>query len=105
MNLNIGKALKNDIEIIHYEIDHVNIDPIIYTVHIENNQIYWTGIVFDSVQFEIYNQSKDRNSILLKMISKSNPENITNHSNLNNFLKEKNILDKVRNYKLKKILK
>lgn len=103
-NLNIGRALRNK-KLLYTDVDTGNLDVIIYTIHIDDNELFWSCTKLDSIQFEIYQNSRDKDSLLISMIENiSESENITNHPSLKNFLQEKNILHKVRNYKLKKIL-
>lgn len=104
-NLNIGRALRNK-KLLYTDVDTSNLDVIIYTIHIDDNELFWSATKLDSIQFEIYQNSIDKDNLLLAMIENisESSENITNHPNLKNFLQEKNILHIVRNYKLKKIL-
>lgn len=108
--LNIGRALRNK-KLLYTDVDTSNLDVIIYTIHIDDNELFWSATKLDSIQLEliqseIYQNSTDKDNLLLAMIENisESSENITNHPNLKNFLQEKNILHIVRNYKLKKIL-
>jgi hypothetical protein len=97
--------LKN--KILYKEVDESNLDINIYTIHINNGEIFQSNIKLDSVQYEIYKNQKDQDSILSKMIDRNIYEscnNISKHPNIKNFLQEKNILNDVRNYKLNKII-
>lgn len=95
-------------KILYKEVDESNLDINIYTIHINNNgEIFQSNIKLDSVQYEIYKNQKDQDSILSKMIDRNIYEscnNISKHPNIKNFLQEKNILNDVRNYKLNKII-
>lgn len=94
-------------KILYKEVDKSNLDIHIYTIHINSGEIFWSSFKIDSVQYEIYKNQKDQDSILLKMIDRNMYEfcnNISKHPNLRNFLKDKSILNDVRNYKLNKII-
>lgn len=87
----------------------LNIDgePIAF-VYIEGSDIYFTYINFDSVQFEIYNGSNNKDDILIRGIEygkNHSSENITNHIQLKKFLYDRNLIDVVREYKLNQIIK
>ena len=103
--LNTGKVLKNK-EIIYVDIDNRSLEPVIYMVHMDDGDIIWSSIKMDNTQYEIYQRSKNKDELLILMVENNSQfsKNINNHPNLKTFLKDKNILDKVRNFKLNKII-
>lgn len=70
-------------------------------------QFYYSHLLFDSVQYEIFEKSNDKEGIILKGIEKGRcleTENITNNPTFSKFIKKNSLLDKVRDIKINKII-
>lgn len=94
-------------KLLYKDIDHSSLDRIIYTVHLDNDEIFWSSVTMNSLEYEIYSKSDSKDELLILLIEKQAnfSKNVTKHSNLKRFLSDKGILDEVRNFKLNKILK
>lgn len=88
----------------NYGIDESVINFIYYG---DDNQLYFSHILFDNIQYEIFEKSNNKEEIILKSIEKGKcyeTENITNLPNITESLKSFGILDKVRDIKINKII-
>jgi hypothetical protein len=73
----------------------------------DDGQFYFSHLIFDSIQYQIFKNSNDKDLIILKGIEKGKcieTENITNYKELNHFIGKEIPLQKLRNLKINKII-
>lgn len=86
--------------------DHIKGKTINFIYYGDDGQFYYSHLLFDSVQYEIFDNSENKEDIILKGIEKGKcfqTENITNQINLDT-IKTFDILEKVRDIKINKII-
>ena len=79
-------------------------------VYIEDSDIYFSHILLDSIQSEIWDKSNSEGEekIILMGIERNKTiqtEIITDHKELNDFISKNDMIDKIRDYKLNQIIK
>jgi hypothetical protein len=89
-------------------LDGNHLNPEVWFIYLEENKIFYTELAFDFIQFEMYQNSNNKDEILLVGVEKSKTketEDITENTNWDNFVfKHPEVKSKIREYKLNKII-
>ena len=86
-----------------------HLNPEVWFIYMEENRTFYAEIAFDFVQFEMYQNSNNKDKILLTGVEKhktKETEDITENADWDFFTKKHpEIKSKIREYKLNKIIR
>lgn len=109
LNLNILKKLKRD-NIIFFESIFIpnSLENTINILYIDDDfKFYFTKLILDNVQYEIFSNSRDKEGILLKSIELCKTfekQPIKDNILLSEFIQKNGLVEKIRDLKLNKII-